>query len=145
MLHEVNFSVYSSFIYLMCSSPFLSLIFSDCSSEVIVKYGLDFHVSLHDNSEPVRVGFRHSTVEANQTSLPADELLNADGTPKDNYQDRVEITPQKFTLRAVTGADEGSYTFSDSIGKVQKKICLNVKGESGKQREWKVCTYIIFK
>ncbi|KAL0172310.1 hypothetical protein M9458_032621, partial [Cirrhinus mrigala] len=98
-----------------------------CSSEVIVGYGLDFHVSLHDISEPIRVGFRHIAVEANQTSLPADELLNADGTPKENYQDRVEITPQKFTLRAVTAADEGSYTFSDSIGKVQKKICLNVK------------------
>ncbi|XP_016379675.1 uncharacterized protein LOC107717443 [Sinocyclocheilus rhinocerous] len=105
----------------------ITLYVRDCSSEVIVRYGLDFHVSLHDISEPVRVGFRHSTVEANQTSLPADELLNADGTPKENYQDRVEITPQKFTLRAVTGADEGSYTFSDSIGKVQKKICLNVK------------------
>ncbi|XP_016357221.1 uncharacterized protein LOC107700178 [Sinocyclocheilus anshuiensis] len=105
----------------------ITLYVRDCSSEVIVRYGLDFHVSLHDILEPVRVGFRHSTVEANQTSLPADELLNADGTPKENYQDRVEITPQKFTLRAVTGADEGSYTFSDSIGKVQKKICLNVK------------------
>ncbi|XP_058602293.1 mediator of DNA damage checkpoint protein 1 isoform X1 [Onychostoma macrolepis] len=105
----------------------ITLYVRDCSSEVIVMYGLDFHVSLHDNSEPVRVGFRHSTVEANQTSLPADELLNADGTPKENYLDRVEITPQKFTLHAVTGADEGSYTFSDSIGKVQKKICLNVK------------------
>ncbi|XP_016088865.1 uncharacterized protein PB18E9.04c [Sinocyclocheilus grahami] len=105
----------------------ITLYVRDCSSEVIVRYGLDFHVSLHDISEPVRVGFRHSTVEANQTSLPADELLNADGMPKENYQDRVEITPQKFTLRAVTGADEGSYTFSDSIGKIQKKICLNVK------------------
>ncbi|KAK2903216.1 hypothetical protein QQF64_009869 [Cirrhinus molitorella] len=105
----------------------ITLYVRDCSSEVIVRYGLDFHVSLHDISEPVRVGFRHSAVEANQTSLPADELLNADGTAKDNYQDRVEITSQKFTLRAVTGADEGSYTFSDSIGKVQKKICLNVK------------------
>uniref|UniRef100_A0A673IZW0 Uncharacterized LOC107723397 n=1 Tax=Sinocyclocheilus rhinocerous TaxID=307959 RepID=A0A673IZW0_9TELE len=105
----------------------ITLYVRDCSSEVIIKYGLDFHVSLHDISDPVRVGYRHSAVEANQTSLPAKELLNADGTPKENYQDRIEITPQKFTLRAVTGADEGSYTFSDSIGKVQKKICLNVK------------------
>ncbi|XP_043117938.1 uncharacterized protein si:dkeyp-77h1.4 [Puntigrus tetrazona] len=105
----------------------ITLYVRDCSSEIIVRYGLDFHVSLHDILEPVRVGFRHSAVEANQTSLPADELLNADGTPKENYQDRVEIASQKFTLHAVTGADEGSYTFSDSIGKVQKKICLNVK------------------
>ncbi|XP_016319548.1 formin-like protein 14 [Sinocyclocheilus anshuiensis] len=105
----------------------ITLYVRDCSSEVIIKYGLDFHVSLHDISDPVRVGYRHSAVEANQTSLPAKELLNADGMPKENYQDRIEITPQKFTLRAVTGADEGSYTFSDSIGKVQKKICLNVK------------------
>ncbi|XP_016123241.1 uncharacterized protein [Sinocyclocheilus grahami] len=105
----------------------ITLYVRDCSSEVIIKYGLDFHVSLHDISDPVRVGYRHSAVEANQTSLPAKELLNADGMPKENYQDRIEITPQKFTLRAVSGADEGSYTFSDSIGKVQKKICLNVK------------------
>ncbi|XP_042596481.1 uncharacterized protein LOC109106493 [Cyprinus carpio] len=105
----------------------ITLYVRDCSNEVIVRYGLDFHVLLHNISESVRVGFRHSTVEANQTSLPADDLLNADGTLKENYQDRVEITPQKFTLRAVTGADEGSYTFSDSIGKIQKKICLNVK------------------
>ncbi|XP_059423676.1 uncharacterized protein si:dkeyp-77h1.4 [Carassius carassius] len=104
----------------------ITLYVRDCSNEEIIKYGLDFHVLLQNISEPVRVGFRHSTVEANQTSLPAVELLNADGTLKENYQDRAEITPQKFTLRAVTGADEGSYTFSDSIGKVQKKICLNV-------------------
>lgn len=78
----------------------------------------------------MRVGFRHSSVEANQTSLPAVELLN--GTPKENYQERIKITPQKFTLLAVTGADEGSYTFSDLNGKVEKKICLNVKGESRK-------------
>lgn len=78
------------------------------------------------------MGFRHSSVEANQTSLPAVELLKVDGTSMENYQERIEITPQKFTLRAVTGADEGSYTFTDSSGKVKKKICLNVKGESRK-------------
>ncbi|CAM4699758.1 unnamed protein product [Leuciscus chuanchicus] len=97
----------------------------DCFNEDIVYYGSDFHVSLGDISDTVRVGFRHSSVEANQTSLPAVELLN--GTPKENYQDRIKITPQKFTLLAVTGADEGSYTFSDPNGKVEKKICLNVK------------------
>ncbi|XP_052433793.1 uncharacterized protein si:dkeyp-77h1.4 [Carassius gibelio] len=105
----------------------ITLYVRDCSNEEIINYGLDFHVLLQNISELVRVGFRNSTVEANQTSLPAIELLNADGTLKENYQERAEITPQKFTLRAVTGADEGSYTISDSIGKVQKKICLNVK------------------
>ncbi|XP_059363687.1 uncharacterized protein LOC132102955 [Carassius carassius] len=105
----------------------ITLYVRDCSSEDIINYGLDFQVSLHNILDSVRVGYRHSAVEANQTSLPAKELLNADGTPKENYQDRIEITSQMFTLRAVTGADEGSYTFSDSIGKVQKKICLNVK------------------
>lgn len=110
----------------------LFLTFPDCSSEQIVKYASDFHVSLNDLSDPVRVGFRHSSVEANQTSLPAVVLLKADGTAKENYHERIEITPQKFTLRAVTGADEGSYTFSDSNGKVRKKICLNVKGKSRK-------------
>ncbi|XP_077066385.1 uncharacterized protein LOC143720636 [Siphateles boraxobius] len=97
----------------------------DCFNEDIVYYGSDFHVSLNDISDTVRVGFRHSSVEANQTLLPAVELLN--GTPKENYKERIKMTPQKFTLLAVTGADEGSYTFSDSSGKVRKKICLNVK------------------
>ncbi|XP_039535350.1 protein diaphanous homolog 1 isoform X2 [Pimephales promelas] len=97
----------------------------DCFNEDIVYYGSDFHVSLNDISDTVHVGFRHSSVEANQTLLPAMELMN--GAPKENYQGRIKITPQKFTLLAVTGADEGSYTFSDSIGKVLKKICLNVK------------------
>lgn len=109
-----------------------SLTFPDCSSELIVKYGFDFHVSLNDISDPVAVGFRHSSVEANQTSVPAVELVKVDGTFKEDYKERIEITPQKFTLRAVTGVDEGSYTFSDSNGKVKKKICLNVKGESRK-------------
>ncbi|KAK7147528.1 hypothetical protein R3I94_010146 [Phoxinus phoxinus] len=97
----------------------------DCFNEDIVYYGSDFHVSLNDISDVKRVGFRHSSVEANQTLLPAVELLN--GTPKEKYQERIKITPQKFTLLAVTGADEGSYTISDSNGKVEKKICLNVK------------------
>ncbi|KAK9960792.1 hypothetical protein ABG768_008627 [Culter alburnus] len=105
----------------------ITLYVRDCSSELIVKYGLDFHVSLNDISDPVAVGFRHSSVEANQTSVPAVELVKVDGTFKEDYKERIEITPQKFTLRAVTGVDEGSYTFSDSNGKVKKKICLNVK------------------
>lgn len=78
----------------------------------------------------MQVGFRHSAVEANQTSLPAVKLLNNDGTPKENYEDRISVTSQKFSLQAVTVADEGSYTFSDSNGKVKKKICLNVKGKN---------------
>ncbi|XP_056618878.1 neural cell adhesion molecule 1 [Triplophysa dalaica] len=105
----------------------ITLFVRDCSSEVIVKYGSDFHVVLNDISEPLQVGFRNSTVEATQTSLPGVNLLNDDGTPKENYQDRIIVTLQKFTLQAVTGDDEGSYTFADSNGKVKKKICLNVK------------------
>lgn len=120
-------------VYIITSGPNtenvtrITLFVRDCSSEVIVKYGSDFHVVLNYISEPLQVGFRHSTVEANQTSLPAVKLLNDDGTPKENDQDRIVVTPQKFTLQAVTGADEGSYTFADSNGKVKKKICLNVK------------------
>lgn len=77
------------------------------------------------------VGFRNSSVEANQTSVQAEELVK-DGTSRENYKERIEITPQKFTLRAVTVVDEGSYIFTDSTGKIKKKICLNVKGESRK-------------
>ncbi|XP_051999312.1 uncharacterized protein LOC127655497 [Xyrauchen texanus] len=99
----------------------ITLIVRDCSSEVIVKYGSDFDVSLNDISQPVQVDFRNSTVEANQTSLQAVKVL------RENYLDRISFTDQKFTLQAVTEADEGSYTFSDSNGKIKKKICLNVK------------------
>ncbi|XP_051577090.1 helicase SRCAP [Myxocyprinus asiaticus] len=105
---------------------YITLIVRDCSSELIVKYGSDFYVSLNDISQPVQVDFRNSTVEANQTSLQAVEVLN-NGKVSENYLDRISFTAQKFTLHAVTEADEGSYTFSDSNGKVKKKICLNVK------------------
>lgn len=77
----------------------------------------------------MKVGFRNSTVEANQTSLSALELLTADGNIYEGYENRLSVTEEHFTLHAVTGADEGSYTITDSNMKVNKKICLNVKGE----------------
>ncbi|XP_065101883.2 uncharacterized protein [Paramisgurnus dabryanus] len=98
----------------------------DCYNEVLVKYGSDFYVVLSDFSEPLQVGFRNSTVEANQTSVKPVELLNDKGKPTENYNGRINVTAQKFTLQAVTGADEGSYTFRAG-GKEQKKICLKVK------------------
>ncbi|XP_055067356.2 uncharacterized protein [Misgurnus anguillicaudatus] len=104
----------------------LTLYVKDCYNEVLVKYGSDFYVVLSDISEPLQVGFRNSTVEANQTSVRPVELLNANGTSTENYYGRIFVTSQKFTLQAVTGADEGSYTFSAS-GKEKKKICLKVK------------------
>lgn len=90
-------------------------------------YGRDFTITLL--GMPEGVGFRPIAVEANQTSHPALELLTAEGHVHENYADRLSITEQHVVLKAVTGADEGSYTITLTGGKVGKKICLNVKGE----------------
>ncbi|GAA6097272.1 microtubule-associated protein 4 [Tachysurus ichikawai] len=105
----------------------LNLIVRDCTMESSVIYGGEFHVSLVDVTTPVSVGFRPIAVEANQTSFPATELLTLDGSLKESHEGRLISNEQRLVLKAVTGADEGSYTISDSIGKVSKKICLNVK------------------
>lgn len=97
-------------------------------------YGADFHVLLFGHPPPLAVNFRHSAVEANQTSHPALELLTVDGSFHDGYEGRLIITEQHLVLKAVTGADEGSYTITDTMGKVIKKICLNVKGEIKREK-----------
>ncbi|KAF4088474.1 hypothetical protein AMELA_G00082700 [Ameiurus melas] len=105
----------------------INLIVRDCTVEVNVIYGRDFHVSLLGLGTPEGVGFRPIAVEANQTSQPALELLAADGRVHDNYDGRLSINEQRLLLKAVTGADEGSYTITLTGGKVGKKMCLNVK------------------
>ncbi|KAK1795362.1 hypothetical protein P4O66_010540, partial [Electrophorus voltai] len=112
----------------------LKLIVRDCTIEDSVKYGGDFHLSLLGVSAPVGVGFRHGGIEANRTSEPAMELLDSFRNPQPGYENRLVITEQRLVLHAVTGADEGSYTITDSDGKVSKKICLNVKGEEEEER-----------
>jgi len=49
---------------------------------------------------------------------------------RDGYQGRMSVNERHVTLRAVTGADEGSYTIRDAEGNIQRKECLNVRGES---------------
>ncbi|XP_060776468.1 uncharacterized protein si:dkeyp-77h1.4 [Neoarius graeffei] len=105
----------------------LNLIVRDCTMETNVIYGNQFHISLVGISTPVGVGFRPSAVEANQTSHPALELLTAEGNFQEGYEGRLSINKHHLTLKAVTGADEGSYTITEANGKVSKKICLNVK------------------
>lgn len=117
-----------TFLFLSFSPSSLSLP-SDCTMESNVIYGGDFHISLVDSTTPVSVGFRPSAVEANQTSLPATELLMTDGSLKEGYEGRLTSNEQRLILKAVTRADEGSYTITDAAGKESKKICLNVKGE----------------
>lgn len=109
------------------------LLSSDCTMETNVIYGNQFHISLVGISTPVGVGFRPSAVEANQTSHPALELLTAEGNFQEGYEGRLSINKHHLTLKAVTGADEGSYTITEANGKVSKKICLNVKGEKKKK------------
>lgn len=104
-------------------------------------YGSDFQVSLLGLATPVAVSFRPSAVEANQTSYPAVELLRADRSFHEGYEGRFISNEQRLVLKAVTGADEGSYTLTDANGKVSKKICLNVKGEKKKMvKKWQSCT-----
>ncbi|XP_036450659.1 uncharacterized protein si:dkeyp-77h1.4 isoform X2 [Colossoma macropomum] len=105
----------------------LNIIVRDCTIEDNVKYGDNFRISLLGVSAPVGVGFRPSAIEANQTSQPALDLLKADESFKAGYGNRLSITEESLILYGVTGADEGSYTITDANGKVNKKICLNVK------------------
>ncbi|XP_062848843.1 uncharacterized protein si:dkeyp-77h1.4 [Trichomycterus rosablanca] len=102
------------------------LIVRDCTVEGNVKYGDNFQLTLPEKSIPIGVEFRPSAVEANQTSHPAQELLNRNGNFQDGYENRIIVTEKNFVLRAVTGTDEGSYTITNSSGKVSNKVCLNV-------------------
>lgn len=57
-------------------------------------------------------------------------LLTRSGTSREGYEGRISVNERHVTLSTVTGADEGSYTVRDVSGVIQKKVCLNVKGES---------------
>ncbi|KAI5620478.1 hypothetical protein C0J50_19945 [Silurus asotus] len=105
----------------------INLIVRDCTMEMNVMYGADFQISLIGVATPISVGFRPRAVEANQTSDPAKQILKADEIFLDGYEGRLRSTEQRFVLRGVTVADEGSYTITDANDKVNKKICLNVK------------------
>ncbi|KAK7887024.1 hypothetical protein WMY93_026645 [Mugilogobius chulae] len=108
----------------------ITLIVRDCSNEQTVKYGDNYHLPLDlPNPTPnpsITLEYRPISVEANQTSKPALVLLAASGTPRDGYNDRIVIGEKTLTLRAVTGADEGSYTIRGPKGEVKTKMCLNV-------------------
>ncbi|KAI4883318.1 hypothetical protein NFI96_005813 [Prochilodus magdalenae] len=105
------------------NSVLIPLSYTDCTIEDNVKYGGSFQISLFGVDGPVGVGFRPRAIEANQTSQPALDLLKEPG-----YENRLSITEEHLVLQSVTGSDEGSYTITDSSGKVKRKICLNVKG-----------------
>lgn len=61
---------------------------------------------------------------------PALVLLTRSGTSRGGYEGRISVAKHHVTLDTVTGADEGSYTVRDDSGVIQRKVCLNVKGES---------------
>lgn len=103
------------------------LIVRDCTIELNVKYGDNFRIPLSGINRPITVLYRHSAVEANQTSRPASVVFTAAGTSTKPYQGRISVSEHNVTLSAVTGADEGSYTIRDNKGVIQKKVCLNVK------------------
>ncbi|TNN81663.1 hypothetical protein EYF80_008109 [Liparis tanakae] len=105
----------------------LTLIVRDCSNEQIIKYGDNYHVPLSGITPPITLEYRPSAVEANQTSRPALVLLTSTGMSRDGYQGRISANERHVTLRAVTGADEGSYTVRDAEGNIQRKECLNVR------------------
>lgn len=75
-------------------------------------------------------------VEESSSSLtfpscrPALVLLTRAGMSRDGYQGRISVNERHVTLSTVTGADEGSYTVRDAEGGIQRKVCLNVRGES---------------
>lgn len=47
----------------------------------------------------------------------------------EGYQGRISFNERYVTLKTVTAADEGSYTVMDADGNIQRKTCLNVRGE----------------
>lgn len=55
-------------------------------------------------------------------------LLTSTGMSREGHQGRISVD-EYVTLSSVTGADEGSYTVRDADGHIQRKICLNVRGE----------------
>uniref|UniRef100_A0A3Q1G0X2 Si:dkeyp-77h1.4 n=1 Tax=Acanthochromis polyacanthus TaxID=80966 RepID=A0A3Q1G0X2_9TELE len=99
----------------------------DCVNELTFKYGENFHVPVSGVNRPITLEYRHSSVEANQTSRPALVVWTAAGTPTKPYQGRLSVSERDVTLSAVTGGDEGSYTVRDNRGVIQRKVCLKVK------------------
>lgn len=61
---------------------------------------------------------------------PALVLLTSTGMSREGYEGRISANERHVKLSAVTGADEGSYTVRDAEGVIQRKFCLNVRGES---------------
>lgn len=61
---------------------------------------------------------------------PALVLLTSTGISREGYQGRISVNERHVTLSTVTGADEGSYTVRDAEGVIQRKVCLNVRGET---------------
>ncbi|KAM4567470.1 uncharacterized protein V3H82_011745 isoform 1-T2 [Fundulus diaphanus] len=105
----------------------ISLIVRDCTLEKIVRYGGNFDIQMKGVNPPITLEYKPSAVEANQTSRPASVVLTATGTPTGTYRGRISVTEESITISAVTGADEGSYTVTDSKGAIQNRVCLNVK------------------
>lgn len=104
----------------------IRLIVRDCSNEESVKYGDSYRIPL-DETSPITLEYRPISVEANQTSKPALVLMTAAQTTREGYQDRLVVGERHITLRAVTGADEGSYAVRDTKGDIVWKMCLNVR------------------
>ncbi|XP_040021675.2 uncharacterized protein LOC120810818 [Gasterosteus aculeatus] len=105
----------------------ITLIVRDCSNEQIIKYGDNYHIPLSGVTPPITLEYRPSAVEANLTSRPALVLLTSANMSREGYHGRIGVTERHVTLKAVTGADEGSYTIRDDKGDIRKKECLNVK------------------
>uniref|UniRef100_A0A8C5NC15 Uncharacterized LOC114478554 n=1 Tax=Gouania willdenowi TaxID=441366 RepID=A0A8C5NC15_GOUWI len=108
----------------------IRLIVRDCTNEQIIKYGDNYHIPLTGIIGPITVEYRPLAVEANQTSKPALVVLTTTETSPEAYRGRISVSERYVTLKTVTGADEGSYTIWDNKGLIQRKECLNVKGEN---------------
>lgn len=56
-------------------------------------------------------------------------LLTSTRIAREGYEGRIVVNDFHVTLSAVTGADEGSYTVRDAKGDIERKVCLNIRGE----------------
>ncbi|XP_028836815.1 uncharacterized protein LOC114790695 [Denticeps clupeoides] len=100
------------------------LIVRDCSSEDLVKFGEDFSIGLAGVAPPISIEYQPGDAAANQTSRTRQRLFDKDSY-KDGYENRLNVSETKVTLRGVTWADEGSYTINLNSNE-KKKVCLNV-------------------
>lgn len=111
----------------------LNLNVRDCALEQVVKYGETYYIHLNQVEGPIKVEFRPSLIQPNQTEVqhatepPSVVLYNQTAVTAEEYVGRLSVSEKRVTLHSVRMTDEGSFTVLDREGKVRRRNCLNVR------------------